>query len=184
MLKHLNNGNLQETARAQLRELPTLNDDTGFIITQDINNRWPSLSWHPLIAAYNKYLNEGNSSEVWQKQVGGAQLLLPAHVINEYSHPNRPNGFENCKWSGNNDEDILPRTGVIDWKTVNNGEYILGKNFAWVRGDWDARDWTDGNGNNYYARLDVRAMGELMKARVEHARMLLAKELKSTHPAP
>ena len=169
ILKYINRNKLEEIARTQLKELPAPEDDKGFI-TQD--NRWPSLSWQPLIEAYNKYLNEGYSTEVWQKQVGGAQLLLPAHVINEYSHPDRAKGFKDCKW-GSNDEGILPRVGVIDWKSVENGKYILGKNFAWGRGGWGARDWLEGNGNNYYAELDVRAVAELMKARGEHARMLL-----------
>jgi len=72
-------------------------------------------------------LDEGDA--VWVKQVGGAQLLLPAHVINEYCHPQRcfyplPN-FKNPA--------ILPRT-----RQLNQGEWFTvldSGGFAAVRGE-------------------------------------------------
>ena len=179
ILPHINNANLEEVARTQLRELPGLNEK-GFI-TEEINNRWPSLGWHQLIDAYNKYLKEGLITKVWKEQVGGAQLLLPAHVINKYSRPTL-NMFRhhNRKWGSN-----VPRTGVIDWKTaekgnhIENGKYTLGKDFAWLRGDDDyqaraAELCIYPLSTVQRANEDVRAVAELMKARVEQARMLLS----------
>ena len=186
ILKYLNNDNLEQ-AREQLRKLPTLNEK-GFITVEN-SNRWPSLSWQPLITALEEYVenydawDSSQCTKHWCQQVGGAQLILPAHVINEYSHPNRPNGFKGCKW-GSNDEGILPRTGVIDWKTVNNGEYILGRDFAWARGEWRRARVVVGQRGQRAAKLDVRAVAELMKARVEHARMLLSNKLTIGHPTP
>ena len=112
------------------------------------------------------------------------QLILPAHVINEYSHPSRP--FYPCpKWS--NEEVALPRTGVADWRVASG--YKLGGGFAWVRGDMGEREWMDGNGNILYdyARYDLAAVSELLKSRTEQARLLLESELKfrpSSSPRP
>ena len=91
-----------------------------------------------------------------------------------HSHPNRPNGFSNCTWSGAG-EIILPRTGVADW--VNYSDSKLGSNFAWVRADLAARDgWDDGNRDILYdyARIDLAAVAELLKSRTEQAHALVS----------
>jgi hypothetical protein len=79
----------------------------------------------------DKKLAEANTA--WVQQVGGSQLLLPAHVINEYCHPTR--SFKPCP--NFRDTPVLPRTRTIDgseWFTAvfNNGK--LGKKFAWAHG--------------------------------------------------
>ena len=78
----------------------------------------------------------------WCKQVGGAQLLLPSHVINEYCHPKR--SFDPCP--NFEDEAALPRErkGKVyvnsEWKdsddvlTATSNGGCLGNNFGLVRG--------------------------------------------------
>jgi len=72
---------------------------------------------------------EGHTA--WVQQVGGAQLLLPAHVVNEYCHPTRP--FDPLP-SFIDKKEPLPRTRCIkdkgDWFTVGR----LGNKFAVARG--------------------------------------------------
>jgi ankyrin repeat protein len=77
------------------------------------------------------------SNTAWIQQVGGAQLLLPAHVINEYCHPTRPfYPLPNFK-----DAATLPRSRTIkggDWFTASSHDesFIggkLGEKFACSR---------------------------------------------------
>jgi len=72
----------------------------------------------------------------WTRQVGGAQLLLPTHVINEYCHPTR--SFDPCpKFEA---EGLLPRTRKVTidkeyedmFKAQWNGG-SLGNSFGLVR---------------------------------------------------
>ena len=164
---------------AQLEELnsiATLNGE-GWIIKPGAGIDWPSLSWGPLIKALDKYIASNYDGNIWRQQVGGAQLILPAHVINEYSHPSRP--FYPCPTWGDKEEP-LPRTGVNDWREA--GENSLSRDFAWVRGDWRAREWMDnGHGDNYhdYAQYDRSAVNELLRARVEQVRSVLESKLSS-----
>ena len=146
----------------------------------EANTDWPSISWSPLINALETYVKNYNTwnsqqrSNHWCQQVGGAQLILPAHVINEYSHPSRP--FYPCpKWS--NEEAALPRTGVTDWRMQTS--YKLGSGFAWLRAGYGARDGMGGNDNILYdyAGYDHTAVSELLKSRTEQARLLLESEL-------
>jgi len=131
--------------RAQLEELSNnaiLNED-GWVIKSAWTNKWPAVGWTKLIEALDIYIKNYDPWTAeqcrthWRQQVGGAQLILPAHVINEYSHPSRP--FYPCPKWGNN-EASLPRQGVSDWLIAENGKYNLGKDFAWTRADWGARN--------------------------------------------
>lgn len=75
----------------------------------------PCSSWATLIAALDKYI-QNYDDNTWRQQIGGAQLILPAHMINEYSHPTSP--FYPCpKWEDS--EAALPRTGVSDWREAD-----------------------------------------------------------------
>lgn len=157
--------------RAQLEELnsnATLNEE-GWAIKATWTTKWPSIGWISLIKALDKYI-EKYDGNIWYQQVGGAQLMLPAHVINEYSHPSRP--FYPCPTWGDG-ETLLPRTGVSDWQEADNGIYNLGKDFAWCRANWGAREGWGGD----YARYDRAAINELLRARVEQARILLETQL-------
>lgn len=132
-----------EDARQQVAEIinkATLKDKEGWIIKPG-DTDWPPTCWSPLIEALDIYVKNYGPWTAEQckthrcQQVGGAQLILPAHMINEYSHPSRP--FSPCpKWQCEG-EPILPRTGVVDW--INNSGYKLGSNFAWVRANYSAR---------------------------------------------
>lgn len=78
----------------------------------------------------SKY-NEGDKT--WVQQVGRAQLLLPAHVINEYCHPTRP--FDPCP--NFKDSLVLPRSRKIDegeWFTAERYGGKLGEKFSVCRG--------------------------------------------------
>ena len=48
---------------------------------QTLNDNWDSWDWN-------------KRGQHWVQQVGGAQLILPIHVLQEYSQPNRP--FDPC----------------------------------------------------------------------------------------
>ena len=61
--------------------------------------------------------------------VGGAQKLLPAHVVNEYCHPTRP--FDPCS---DFKEMVLPRRrqfGEGEWFTAKYSGDYLGKLLQW-----------------------------------------------------
>ena len=89
------------------------------------------VSWQNLINVLGNYVSgsgawdSGQCSMHWCKEVGGAQLLLPAHVINEYSREDR--SFHPCPTF---DDKYLPRTGVATWS--KNG-YKLGIDSAIFR---------------------------------------------------
>jgi ankyrin repeat protein len=81
----------------------------------------------PLLEALKTYVDNFDSwnwhqrEEQWCKKVGGAQKLLPAHVVNEYCRRDRP--FDPCpaEWAS-----PLPRTRAV--------EVFI--NFNWVEGSW------------------------------------------------
>ncbi len=185
-------------ARAQLIELEQkaiLTKDKGWIIRREAGVNWPNISWLPLIGALNNYAQNYNSwsadecGTYWRQQVGGPQLILPAHIINEYSHP---------YW--NNSSGIaLPRTGVGDWRTGGEGNK-LGNSFAWLRRyllevGWERYAWT-GVGEGYAMsepidpcflgsyhndiKDDHDAMDKLFKSRTQLA-LSLVSQLKAIH---
>jgi TPR repeat protein len=81
----------------------------------------------PLLEALKTYgdnhrkWSSSRCQEQWCKKVGGAQKLLPAHVVNEYCRPDR--SFDPCpaEWTS-----PLPRTRAVE-------VYIDSK---WVEGAW------------------------------------------------
>lgn len=95
--------------------------------------------WQHLINALQKYIdnhdvwNYDKLKSYWSSVIGGAQLLLPAHVINEYHNPLRS---LNC-FVEDTYRNFLPRLGVNLWVNLmdTNGLAQLGKNFAWTRGN-------------------------------------------------
>ena len=109
--------------------------DTGAWVKQ--HNK--SANWQSLVDALQKEIELINASkwteEVvhWQRQVGGAQRQLPAHVVNEYCHPQR--SFEKCPDFTQGAE--LPRTRKTDegeWFTATYNGGQLGEKFAVLRG--------------------------------------------------
>lgn len=208
-----------ENARQQAEEITnraTLKDKKGWIIKQgDID--WPQTGWLPLTTALDVYVKGYDlwSYEEcitnWCQQVGGAQLILPAHIINEYSHTSR--SFYLCpKWQGEG-EPVLPRIGVADW--INNNGYKLGSDFAWIRTELNRRAkigknnftgnkyckwrvtgaglWWDDSRNEAYVWTfqqedgavprDLAACMELLTSRTEQARDLVLKLTSGSRPA-
>ena len=90
-----------------------------------------------IIQAYQTMIDLYNAAQYAEcnmalvQKVGGAQLLLPAHVINEYCHPTRLFYLEpNFK-----DDTALPRTRTLDegeWFTAECSGGKLGEKFAWT----------------------------------------------------
>ena len=166
---------------AEIKTKATLKDKEGWIIKPgDLD--WPQIGWTQLIEALDVYIKNYSpwSAEQckthWCQQVGGAQLILPAHVINEYSHPTR--SFHPCpKWQGEG-ELLLPRKGVSEW--INNSGYKLGSTFGWVRGilcnpPWGGAAEPEQAGGGVVASMDHRAGVELLKSRTEQAQTLVTK---------
>jgi hypothetical protein len=138
--------------------------------------------WQNLIDSLQTYIDHYNLwsheqlSDYWCQQVGGTQLLLPAHVINEYNHPLR--SFYPAP--ANIDYDfILPRTGIDRWFT--QGTRQLGKDFAWGRGGCDQAVAGLIGGDRWGARFgllrdelpDLDAMRTILAYRKQQTRMLI-----------
>ena len=190
--QHMEKNNQQQYIRAQLEELndvATLDAQQGWRIVSEKFSNWPLASWIPLIKALDDYVKNYDAygrthGNYWSQQVGGAQLILPAHVINEYSHPSRP--FYPCPEWGDT-ETALPRTGVDDW--LNNSGSKLGEDFAWWRVNRSARSQQLGAnvaGREAQCRtvwmlyvrggvlgFDLVALRKLLKARIAQARLLV-----------
>ncbi len=172
-----------EQMRAQITEL-----NTGtWIGTHGV-----PISWQPLIEALDTFIknyakwDEATCKNHWYQQVGGAQLMLSAHVINEYSHTYRP--LQPCpNWNGSA-EQALPRTGVTDWRTAGTISGELGRSFAWfaqiygsVRGPLSAEQvriaiLSVSGATNVRNRCvaDHAACVELLKSRTEQAQALVS----------
>ncbi|HQY22128.1 MAG TPA: ankyrin repeat domain-containing protein [Gammaproteobacteria bacterium] len=123
-----------------------------------------SASWKDLIDAIHTYIDLCNRSSLkkvttqWKTQVGTAQRLLPAHVVNEYCRPDRP--FEPCP---DFTTPCLPRTRDTkqgEWFTATCDNEGLGTTFAYFRyKNESARPMLAGHDN---ANLGRRAPGRVM----------------------
>jgi TPR repeat protein len=95
----------------------------------------------PLLEALKTYVDKHgtfffNGVKHWSKKVGGAQKLLPAHVVNEYCRRDRQ--FKPCssKWTS-----PLPRSRAVFNSELDNGSWFtpfspsesLGVSFAFYR---------------------------------------------------
>ncbi len=173
----------QEAQAQQLEELETKGTAHG-----------ENFSLQGLIEALQTYVD--NTQKVWHhdqrakdhwcKVVGGQQKLLPAHVVNEYTRPDRPR--ESCpdEWKLK-----LPRTREVayilnsqwrytmgSWFIAPSSKYELGKTFAFVR------DWCEGNFVLCYgcktavpawergAGADLRSLQSLWKTRSQQLEAL------------
>lgn len=100
-----------------------------------------------LIMAYQSCIDLYNAKEyeagnkTWIEQVGGAQLLLPAHIVNEYCHPTRSlYPIPNFR-----DVSVLPRSRSTsdagEWFTAWHSGGKLGEKFACYRGTRGGGRW-------------------------------------------
>ena len=139
------------------------------------------ISWNSLIVALDTYVKNydvwdwNQCNNYWCQQVGGAQLMLPAHVINEYSYPSRPL-YPCSKWNGQA-EPNLPRTGVKNWR--KSGSYKLGYTFAWCRANLECLEAFNFKDHEYFitkagAFYDHEALRAYLNARTEQAQALVS----------
>ena len=187
-----------EAVRTQLLELEqvAIITNNGWIIKAGIN--WSSICWQSLIETLDNYVknyevwNAEQCDTYWGQQVGGAQLILPAHIINEYSHPSRPLSKLTI-W--NNSTDVnLPRTGISDWRTGEKGNK-LGSSFAWIRGSGQRQSvggtqrralqaLCTSNQDSYSKKQmnrDHAAMVVLLESRSQQAYILVSSNKASVH---
>jgi len=163
-----------EVVKAQLMKL----DNEGIDVKEpgaSIYKKTKQVSWQNLIDALQKYIDNYQSWTAdqcrshWCQQVGGAQLILPAHVINEYSRPDR--SYIPCPAFN---ELVLPRIGIPGWSKQE--QYILGSTFAWVRGSGNDA-WRYRGGDGLWIELlrgEMAAMATLFKTRTEQSVQLIS----------
>lgn len=162
----------------QLKEVirvAMLHEQKGWTMLSEINieSDWQPISWFPLINALETYVKHYDSwngeqcSNYWCQQIGYAQLILPAHVISEYSYPSRP-FYPSPNW---NEEATLPRIGVADWRVASGCK--LGSDFAWLRAERIEGRKACTDVNDLMAQCDFVALSKLLKSRKEQAQLLL-----------
>jgi len=122
----------------------------------------------------------------WCQQVGGAQLLLPAHVVNEYCRPDRSFDPVPDFTKGN-----LPRVRTVyvnkpddEWFSVVYNGGKIGNTFACVRG---GAAWSVGGLMNWLragagAEVDHAATQKLMKSREQQLQGLKSDLLLQNNP--
>jgi hypothetical protein len=120
--------------------------------------------------------NTEQSTEYWSKKVGGAQKLLPAHVVNEYCRPDR--SFNPCpsEWTS-----LLPRTRAVEvygsskwvkgeWFTSSNSSEALGSSFAFSRAA--GQNSSGKRSGGALAAHDLNSLQSLWTARTEQLKSL------------
>lgn len=141
--------------------------------------------WNNLIHSLQEIIQNWDTWNIFQinehlvKQIGGAQLLLPAHVVNEYCHPTRSFGStldfskveSNGTWR-------TRQTDAGEWFTCQYHGGKLGDKFAVLRGSSSKALACD---KLYYTthpsvgklKTDLVAVSTLYETRLEqHAKLL------------
>jgi len=161
--------------------------------TEDwIKEHGSQVSWKNLTDALSSYLvnyykwNWDQREAHWCKQIGKAQLTLPAHVINEYSRHDR--SFNPCPDFSTLQK--LPRVGCDTWK--NSDGHILGQTIAWVRSGKRDRMYGRKTPRPEYvmvspagcpsAAMDRLALVALSKIRIEQRAQFLSSVTLDTKP--
>lgn len=144
-------------------------------------------NWENLIQALNQYVSEVRSNkpsstynQTWIKQVGGAQLLVPAHVVNEYCYPSRP-------FYPTPDFTQSAIAGVWRSCTTDEGEWFsakynggpLGEGFAVCRGG-NSRAVCTQPGRDFGAECDSIALTALLKTRQAQRDAVVAQYLSTS----
>jgi hypothetical protein len=141
-------------------------------------------NYHTLIANWDSWYKSSNHSykkvnQYWVEEIGGAQLLLPIHVIQEYCQPNRL--FEPAL---NFKEDIILTRSLPTWLTLQN--LGIPDGFALIRAWYNVMAVCAHDvGNTLETGLlvivaihDAEAISQLYDIRVQQRQELLA-ELKA-----
>ncbi len=148
-----------------------------------------SVSWQNLLTALQTCIDLWEQSKwdegatAWNKQVGGTQRLLPAHVVNEYCRPDRT--FE--PRPDFNSTVTLPRTRNTDegdWYTGTKYDGKLGESFAYVRAEpsvWAVRGGTRSMWRAWVV-CDLKACHALLDTRVQQRDQLFTQLLNDYKP--
>ncbi len=169
--KYLPNGD----ARAQLQAIAS---------APWVKQHGQSVSWQNLLNAQQKFIGlcEKNqwvaADTCWQREVGGAQRLLPVHVVNEYCHPDHP--FYPCP--DFTKADPLPRTRKIDegeWFTATYNGGKLGEKFGMYIGASGPRRMAEGVCGGHAS--DHKACHTLLATRTQQRDQLFAELNLGTH---
>jgi hypothetical protein len=135
-------------------------------------------SLEPLLKALNIYLENYDTWGVdqqishWCQQVGSAQWLLPAHIVQEYCHPSR--SFVPCPLY---EEAEFPRemkTAVGSWLTAIYNGGKLGEKFAYTRYNWARPHGYDRSFVKDGLRSDAKALQNLWQKRLQQLESLKA----------
>ena len=122
-----------------------------------------------------------NPGQQWLLQVGGAQLILPIHVLQEYSQPNRP--FDPCPKF--NDIYDLERS-LPDWLQKGHQDHSLSGMWAIMRGVV----WSVGMSTNVRrfglsaVAADISALVELSNTRTQQRGELVVELVSDKKPSP
>ena len=156
-------------------------DNDGIDVTDPETNVYKKskeVSWQHLTDALQVYIYNSHpwtmeqSRNHWRLQVGSAQLILPAHVINEYCRPDR--SFFPCPTFNEID---LPREGVSNWH-VATGNAKLGVTFAWLRGAMDVVSADEAKDMTVWCACmnasDLNAINALFTVRTEQRIQLIS----------
>ena len=138
------------------------------------------VSWEKLIDALQVYVDNYDKwdykhcSAHWCQQVGGAQLMLPAHAIQEYSRKDR--SFDPCPQFN---EIMLPRHEdwtVAGWFEQNSGclgdKFAWGRSSLWWRESWESTGDIDDLLNPGGADEDRNAVAVLLNRRIKQRSQL------------
>ena len=151
-------------------------------------------NWQNLLNAQKLYIDNFNNWENTKRnkclieQIGGAQLLLPMHVINEYCHPTR--AFDPCPDFTKLEKNSAWRKCNVDdgeWFTAKFNDGPLGIGFSAARGKmpwcgsvWDTKHIWSGYGKETVVETvslisrDHFALSTLFNTRLQQRDELLA----------
>ena len=139
-------------------------------------------NWDKLTGALDTCIQLINQREwdeadaCWVQQVGGAQLLLPAHVINEYCHPTR--SFDPCPDFTKPEQSGAWRSREVgynkeDWNiviTANGSGIVRGQK---INHNQQVESYAICDLDKYLMRIDAGAMRAMYKARTQQRSRLL-----------
>jgi serine/threonine protein kinase len=162
----------EEQQRTQFEELETKGTAHG-----------KHFNFRPLIEALQTYVEniekvwkyDRRARDHWCKAVGGMQVLVPAHVMNEYCRQDR--SFDPCPAFT---EEKLPR---MSWSMTRYNGKMCGDSFAFGRAEAggpvilhyaDMLKWS-----LHFPPIDLKALQSLSKVRTQQLE-LLASQLKSS----
>ncbi|HQW57934.1 MAG TPA: hypothetical protein PK583_03155, partial [Gammaproteobacteria bacterium] len=158
----------------------------GFEMGSWVKEHGINASWKNLEDAQQKFIDEANggkiaaSNETWIRQVGGAQLLLPAHVVNEYCRsdrtfwqqiPNFSKGEVDGSWRSSKIRVWGGSDEAGEWFTKQFDEKVLGNNFGICKGGYPVPlgiiTWQHHGKIQIQIKMDQEAVHSLFTTRLQ-----------------